>query len=66
MIFMVGMFVGGQGRPRRRDLGKASDSGLKGEKGEQRTGVERDREFGLDFVCAGEDGCWQRERRVQG
>ena len=46
---MVGMFVGGQGRPGRKDLGKASDLGLKGEKGERRTGVERNRESGLDL-----------------
>ena len=54
---MVGMFVGGQGRPCRRGLGKVPNLGLKDEKGERRTGVERNRELGLDFVCAGEDEC---------
>ena len=43
------MFVGSQGRRRQRDLG------LKGEKGERRMGVERNRVFELDSVCVGED-----------
>ena len=55
----VGMFVGGQGRRCRRDLG------LKGEKCERRTGVEGYRVFGLDFVSVGEDECGERERRVR-
>jgi len=59
------MFVGHQGRPCRRDLVKALDLGLKGEKGKRRTGVEGNRDFGLDFICVGEDECWERERRVQ-
>jgi len=62
---MVGMSVGGQGRACRRDLAKAVDLGLKGEKGERRTGVEGNREFVLDFVCVGEDEYWERERRVR-
>ena len=58
-IFMVGMFFGGQGRRSRRDLY------LKGEKDGRRMGVEGNRDFGLDFVWVGEDGCGERERRIQ-
>lgn len=57
------MFVGGQGRPCRGDLGKVLD--LKRERGERRTGVEGERDFGLYFVCVGEEECWERERRVR-
>jgi len=28
-------------------------------------GVEENREFILDFVCVGEDECWEQERRVR-
>jgi len=59
------MFVGGQGWACQRDLVKALDLGLKGKKGERQTGVEGNREFILDFVCVGEDECWERERRVR-
>ena len=52
----MGTFAGGQGRPCRGDLGKALDLGLKGEKGERRTG---EGDFELDFV---EGECWERER----
>jgi len=58
-----GMLVG-EGRSCRRDLGKALYLGLKGEKGERRTGVEGNRDFSLDFVCVGEGECGERERRV--
>ena len=58
-IFMVGMFFGGQGQPCRRDLC------LKGEKDGRRMGVEGNRDFGLDFVWVGEDGCGERERRIR-
>jgi len=61
---MVGMFVGGQGQVCQRDLAKALDLGLKGEKGKQWTGMEGNREFILDFVCVGGDECWEQERRV--
>jgi hypothetical protein len=56
---MVGMFVGGQGRPWRGDLAKALNFGLKGER---RVGVEGEIDFGLDFLCVGEGGCWERAR----
>ena len=56
---MVGMFVSGQGQACQRDLG------LKGKKGKQWMGMEGNREFVLDFVCVGEDECWEQERRVQ-
>ena len=62
---MVGMFVGGQGRPCRKDLAKALDLGLKGERGERRTGMVGNKEFETDFVCVGGDKCWERERRVR-
>jgi len=63
---MVGMFLGGQGRPCRADLadlGKVLNLGLKGEKGERRTGVE-----GESGCCFDEGACggdWERERRVR-
>ncbi len=52
------MFLGGQGRPCRADLGKGLNLGLN----ERRAGEE----VGLDGGCVAEDDCcdWERERRV--
>ena len=62
---MVGDVCRSPGAAGSEGLGKGFGPGFEGREGRAVDGRGRNRDFGLNFICVGEDECWEREIRVQ-